>query len=96
MSEKSVVIEGRTVLLREEPRVPVLAGDVVVEARLFVDGTLALSLGELVADLGGESEVRVNARLRLAPQVVSYIEAQLARWREERAAAAADLKKTAN
>lgn len=89
---KTILIEGKAVPVRERGDLPVHIGEVVVEARLLSNGTLALSLGHFVLDLGGEPEIRVNSRLRLAPEVVAYLEGQIA----DRRAAAAELKKSAN
>lgn len=89
---KTIQISGKPVIVREPTDVPVQVGEVVVEARLLDNGVLAVSFGHFVFDLNGEPEIRVNSRLRLVPEVVAYLEGQIA----DRRAAAAELKKAAN
>lgn len=92
LPEKTILIEGKAVPVRERGDLPVHIGEVVVEARLLSNGTLALSLGHFVLDLGGDPEIRVNSRLRVTPEVLAFLEHQIAKWR----AAAAESKKAAN
>lgn len=89
---KTIMIEGNPVPVREPADLPIQHGEVVVEARLLSNGVLALSLGHFVLDLGGEPEIRVNSRLRVTPEVLSFLEHQIANWR----AAATQNKKAAN
>lgn len=89
---KTIMIEGKAVPVREDADIPLCIGEVVVEARLLDSGVLALSLGHFVFDMNSKPEIRVNSRLRLLPEVIAYLEGEIA----QRRAAAAEFKKAAN
>lgn len=92
LPRKTIQIDGNAVAVSEPEDLPIQIGEVVVEARLLANGVLALSLGHFVLDLGGEPEIRVNSRLRITPEVLAFLEHQIANWRT----ATAQSKKAAN